>query len=68
MEESNLEKCGNIFSRNRRKGEWMQVKKKKCYMVSEEEVLFLRVKEQVQDLRTEERLGNVTVGDGKICN
>lgn len=30
-------------------------------MVSEEEVLFLRIKEQVQDLRREERLGNVTV-------
>ena len=37
-------------------------------MVNEEEVLFLRIKEQVQDLRREERLGNVTVGDGKICN
>lgn len=30
-------------------------------MVSEEEVLFLRIKEQIQDLRREERLGNVTV-------
>ena len=37
-------------------------------MVNEEEVLFLRIKEQVQDLRREERLGNLTVGDGKICN
>lgn len=37
-------------------------------MVNEEEVLFLRIKEQVQDLRREERLGNVTVGDRKICN